>query len=532
MSSASGASDTAIDIGRLTLGLRLRGEPERLDPVAKRLEGVVRGRLVHALGRAPLAAPRAGTGDAEQELIFIERLAVHCSANTAWDDDALAAHVARRLALALEARLADPDVLRFHDRAEYVAATALAICQGRLAQCWWFGEFDGLQALPASTALRTLVINEGRHGTAALARLAGTSQAQVIGTLGEGDASRLLAWISAFDAPAAPPFIPLWRGALQLQGGSAAPARWLGALVEAERAAPASMGGASLHVLRSMVALLRGAAEGELHLPDVADRATFEAMLKSQDEHLAWLHDLSDPEFGTVVEKLREIAPASDAPATRVRLATPHGGFFLLLARVCKLGWLARFDETVAQRRPDWPDTRRHAICRAIACRIAAVALDAPPHCPPLADAAVNAACDLDDCELEAHEDLAVAALRAALRDAGAARALRQPPAHGSRRGRRWRRLLAEAASVVAADLARALPGLAGSTPAFLRAQALSLPAVVEAAATPGNGDVTPTLVRLGRAPVDVLLVLSGVKRQRVLLPGVPPIQLQEDCGA
>ena len=125
--SSAGASETAIDIGRLTLGLRLRGEPERLDPVAKRLGAVVRGRLTHALSQAPLATPRTGASDAADEIIFIERLSVHCSANTAWDDDALAAHVARRLALALEARLAEPDVLRYHDRAEYVASESLAI---------------------------------------------------------------------------------------------------------------------------------------------------------------------------------------------------------------------------------------------------------------------------------------------------------------------------------------------------------------------------------------------------------------------
>ena len=530
--SSAGASETAIDIGRLTLGLRLRGEPERLDPVAKRLGAVVRGRLTHALSQAPLATPRTGASDAADEIIFIERLSVHCSANTAWDDDARAAHVARRLALALEARLAEPDVLRFHDRAEYVASAALAICQGRLDQCWWFRELDGLQSLPASTALRTLVINEGRHGTAALARLAGTSQAQVIGTLGDGDASRLLAWIASFDAPAAPPFLPLWRGALRLQSDGAAPARWLGALVEAERAAPASMGAGSLRMLRAMVALLRRAAEGELQVPEGADRPILEAMLASQDKHLAWLHHLSDREFGTVVAKLREIVPARDGPATHARLATPHGGFFLLLSRVCKLGWLARFDAAVAQRRPGWPDSQRDALCRAIACRIAAVALDPAPHCPPLADAAVSAACHLSDCEFDSNEDVAVAALRAALRDANPTRQLRDPPAHASRGKRHWPRLLAEAATVVIADLARALPGLAGSTPAFLRAQALSLPALVEIAVSPGDGNQTPTLVRLGRAPVDVLLVLSGVKRHRLLLPGVPPIQLQEDYGA
>ena len=54
--------------------------------------------------------------------------------------------------------------------------------------------------------------------------------------------------------------------------------------------------------------------------------------------------------------------------------------------------------------------------------------------------------------------------------------------------------------------------------------------AVIEPA-PPSHGPL-PTVVRLGRAPLDVLLVLSGVKRQELLLPGVAPIQLREDYSA
>jgi hypothetical protein len=533
MGAAFGTRDTGIDIRRLTLGLRLCGDPQRLDPVAKRLDGLARGRLGQALARVRLEGPEPAAGDGTRELVFIERLAVDCGGNTAWDDDALASHMARRLALALEARLAEPDVLRFRDRPDYVAAAALAIAQGRLGQCWWFDELDGLQPLAASIALRALVINEAAHGTAALARLAESSLRQVIGTLTEGDASRLLAWLAGFDATVAPPFRSLWPSAVQLQRQGDAPARWLAALVAAERAAPGSMGARSLRLLRSMVTLLQRAAAGDRPvLQGPRDPAMVQAMRTGHFEDSAWLQGLSDGEFDTVLATLQEMEPPAQ-PARRQRLVTPHGGFFLLLARAHRLGWLAHFQSTLQRRCPEWPEGRRDALCRAIACRIAAAALDPAPHRSPLGDPAVTTVCRLEGTEIDEYTDLVVAALRAVLRDVDpAARAPRPASAHASTRSHRWQHLLAEAAAVVMADLARALPGLAASTPAFLRAQALALPAVVEVPAAPEDGDASPNVVRLGRAPLDVLLVLSGVKRQRLLLPGVPPIELQEDHGA
>jgi hypothetical protein len=148
-----------------------------------------------------------------------------------------------------------------------------------------------------------------------------------------------------------------------------------------------------------------------------------------------------------------------------------------------------------------------------------------------LRDSAIVAACGLEDMELDEHPDLLVAALRYVLRSAGPAASTSTAIAsHTRARSTHGPRLVAEAAARVLAELGRALPGLAASTPAFLREQALSLAAVIEPA-PPSQGPL-PTVVRLGRAPLDVLLVLSGVKRQELLLPGVAPIQLREDYSA
>jgi hypothetical protein len=76
-------------------------------------------------------------------------------------------------------------------------------------------------------------------------------------------------------------------------------------------------------------------------------------------------------------------------------------------------------------------------------------------------------------------------------------------------------------------DCARALPGLNGSSRSFLRSQALALSARLQA----GEG-AADSVASLGRAPLDVLLVLAGMKRIRVELPGVAAIRCVEDIGA
>src|SRR5262245_49191736 len=101
------------------------------------------GRLPDALARIDLGTLAGAVVASDGEMVFIERLAVDCSANTAWDDDAIAAHLARRLALALQARVTDPLVLRFRDRAEYVAAALVAFADGQASRCWRFDELDG-----------------------------------------------------------------------------------------------------------------------------------------------------------------------------------------------------------------------------------------------------------------------------------------------------------------------------------------------------------------------------------------------------
>jgi hypothetical protein len=68
--------------------------------------------------------------------------------------------------------------------------------------------------------------------------------------------------------------------------------------------------------------------------------------------------------------------------------------------------------------------------------------------------------------------------------------------------------------------MARRIPGCYGSTGGYLRMQCLSMPAAVHQ-----DGSAA----RLGRAPLDVLLRLSGLTRTEVLLPDGRHLALREE---
>jgi len=518
-----------VEIDRLALGLRLAGEHERLEPVMRRLRALAGGRLQDALARIDLGTLAGAVVASDGEMVFIERLAVDCSANTAWDDDAIAAHLARRLALALQARVTDPLVLRFRDRAEYVAAALVAFADGQASRCWWFDELDGLQHLSKSAALRTLVISEDDAGVAALARLTEGALTRVLGALGGGDGARLLAWVGhrARDAPV--PVAALWQGSIYLseQGDQAG---WLRAIIAAEQAVAGTAGAAALRCLRSFVGLRRLAHEGSLGQPTADPRTWLHRALRQHGLDAQWLTAAPEAVVSTLVAELAALAAAAPRQGpTSSWLETQEGGFFVLLGRVHGRGWLQVWQALARTHGDLMPPDEADALCRALACQVVARALAGPHAAHVLNDGAVQAACAVADAAgcVARHQAVACAALRSVLRGRAVAVAPAGRLAHTvpERHHRAFMRLLAEAAAVLLADCAQALPGLAASSPGFLRSQALAMRASLQ---------ISPDLVmvRLARAPLDVLLVLGGVKRVRVELPGTAPLQLTEDHGA
>ena len=517
-----------IEIHRLGLALRLAGDSQRIEPVARRLGEIAAGRLREALARID----DGGATAHEDEIVFIDHIAVQCAANTAWDDDALAAHIARHFARGLQLRLADPMLRRFRDRADFVAAALAAFADGSAARQWWFDEFDGLQPLSASAALRTLVINAGEFGVVALARLTDSALGRVLDSLHDSDARRLVVWLTA-RASAVLPSATIWHAA----GALAAQERatpWLRVLIAAERDRPGSSGKAGWQCLRGLATLHALARRGELAMGE--DERHWRGALAGALDEADWLASVSQADLKAIAADLAATAGnAAEAPATWLR--SPHGGFFVLLGRLHRSGWPERWVEALravssnsaAATASDSTAAAEVTLCRSLAAQVTAIALAGDTATQVLNDAVVRAACGVDAAEavVAAHDTFACEALRALLHDREIEPlrwtqddASSGPPSDGPSTSCTLTRLLAEAAEWLLADVAGAMPGLAGSTPAFLRAQALRMTVAIRV----GAGG-TPTLARLGRAPLDVLLVLAGVKRASIELPGIATIQ-------
>jgi len=584
-------AETDIEIQRVDFSLRLMGEPERLEPLSRRLCGIAKEHL-------PLALEGISLGVGQDEYHFIERLPVQCVANSLWDDGQIAVQMARRLALALADTVAKGASLHFHDRAEYLAAFLVALADGTAFSRWWFDEFDGLKPLSASTALRTVLINEGEVGVAALLSLTPSSLVPVLACLTEGDAARLLLWFETRPGPSAASVVDLWRLSARLRVDSA-PSAWIAALIAAGRngfgqggAAKASLvSEPSLTLLRGIVRLRAIAEAGGEALAKALTQAggavlaqpsrntgdeawasrqsdgdgpTREAWASRQTDgggptspadprawietlaalegcDVAWLDTLSADELSFLAQALAQSqqknarrfrgpdaepspvrvldggtakpaewpeevseALAASGGAREIYLTTPFGGAFLLLARLAKLGWFEAWRQAV----PEDSDE----LARALSLKIVAYALNPDKAAWLAADPALQAAWALG----QPAEILRRAPrhVRAMLRASGST------AAKGD--GRLLNRYIQTAAESLLDAFAAGLWGLATSSADYLRRNVLALPAMVHV-------HEKGCLVGLGRAPLDVLLALTGAKRGRHVLPGGFLVELREE---
>lgn len=482
-----GTASVMIECLRLDLAVAAADE---------RARGVER-RVRDAVMRGFDAARRAGSSSGDRLIVFIDCLRWDCAVSTAWDDDAIGNVVARGLAAAIDRAPEQPGAVVFHDRAELLAALLAALAEGTAWSRWWFDEFDGLKPLGASAAIRTAVIDAGETGIAALARLTEGAASQVARTLSDGDAARVLAFIGKRQQSAVAASFALWRLSERLaqEAGKEATA-WICALIAAELSSPGTAGSATIAVLREMTRLRELAAEGAFGAL-VADKplASLQAIAERCNLSAEWLDRLSESELAAVAGELEGLSahPHEQEPraAPALRTATRHGGAFVLLKMIDRLGWIERWRHIAAAKlaRPD-ADT----FTRALALEVAARALAPRAVRAIVSDPALTLAFDVTGYSLREHRALARRALRAT----------------GS-----------PAATLLLGSLAERIVGLAGSSHAFLRKNALPLHATVER-------DGERVSVVLGRAPLDVLLTLSGARGGSLSLPGGACIEMRE----
>src|SRR4029079_8937022 len=144
-----------IEIGRVPMTMIATTTRDRAEQLERRLRDDV------ARGLAPAIAAACASVDAGYGYVFIDRLRVDCAVSAQWSADATARALAEQVGQALLRGVSAPDAIRFRDREEYLPAFVNDVAAGGAASRWWFDEFAGLRALPASSAIRTVIVNEG-----------------------------------------------------------------------------------------------------------------------------------------------------------------------------------------------------------------------------------------------------------------------------------------------------------------------------------------------------------------------------------
>jgi len=497
--------DTVVEIDRMPLTF-VTTSSERAELVWRRARDALRMEVPAALGSAIEAAVHD-----DDSYVFIDRLDVTCAIRSDWAPEVMASAFAHPVARELTAASAGEGVRVFRDRPEYLGAYLGTLVAGSAGAQWWLAEFDGLRPLPVSAAVRTVVVQEGDAAWDALARLTPELLRQVVLTLDRLDVAAMVH--SLANGPPTRDVSQLF-GALRGAAADSLPGlehRVLLALVGllGSPAGPASAGDAA--ALGALAAIVDAGMHGRLAAAGASattiaawcdavgiDAAGREALLAfDAPEVVAGV--LEEPPAGTV-------SPEADGGALFDTAFTPNGGAVLLAVVLARTGrwheWQARIARVASAEQVD-------AFASRVALRVVARALD-PSH----------------PSRVERDPVLWRILGGAAPEPRGWTRA---PDAVWTALGvnveerRRatssW--LTAEARELLKA-FGRSVPGCQGSSPGYLRTRLLSMPASVS-----GDG----TSARLGRAPFDVLLGLSGLTRASVTLPDGRRLALSEGLG-
>lgn len=473
---------TTLDIAELAIDVRAVTTPGRLDA----LERVVAGAVSTHVAGALAGFEQAGAGYPDDAEVFIERLDFDCTISQAGDGAelarSLAAHILEEIARAARTGAC----LVFRDRAEYVAALILALADGQAGRRWWFDAFAGLALVPGSNAVRTVVLDEGEAGFAALARLTARDLQRVARFLAREDAARIVERIALRDCEVAPPVSTLWEHAAELRTRDEDPNAWLLALVAAERAAAGSAGApaiAALHALASLHRAVRAApAQVAAAIAQEAGTALLAALATCGVDFggLQGLDaDALDDVRASVLEACERVAARDEAHASIVH-HTAHGGALLLRVVLERTDWRAPWPKSGDDDVLAWLIVTRAMGSVATLRGDAALRLLMPESSAATADALAN------DPEMED--------------------------------------TIAAAASALMRALACRLPGCADASDGWLRANVLAFPARIAA-----KGEAIEAV--LGRPPLDALLVLGGWKRAQCVLADGRRLALRGDAS-
>lgn len=183
-----------MTIGRLNAVYLVPASHPSPESLRARLDPVLRD-----AGPALCAQMLGATFADDPALWLIRRLDVDLALDVGAVDDeritrAWGERVARHIADRVERGADGEDVLRFPNRAVFLAQFAYDLAQGRAWTRWYYRAFDGLRHLPASAALREALTRDATLLLPALDELATTQRlGPVLDTLSAADAARVYA---------------------------------------------------------------------------------------------------------------------------------------------------------------------------------------------------------------------------------------------------------------------------------------------------------------------------------------------------
>jgi len=130
----------------------------------------------------------------DESLWFIRQLHVATDLNISFDtyDAARSLAVQTTRAIVNEMSAVDSsNIVRFGNRAQYLAAFLADLVEGTAWQHWYYRGFDGLTLLPLSAALRTAISKDADTGLSALHYLPPPVARKIVGQLADHDARRI-----------------------------------------------------------------------------------------------------------------------------------------------------------------------------------------------------------------------------------------------------------------------------------------------------------------------------------------------------
>ena len=356
MKTEATSGTSVLRIGRVNATYLVSRDHPSPSSVRSQLDAVAERMVAAACAR--LLGPLCGDGD--PAVWFVRSLAVDVSVDTGWEADRLSEMWAAQVARSLGRRLAHGDdgaeVLRFPDRAAWLAQFLRDLADGVAWRKWYYASLDGLRELPLNAALREALCREPIAGEAALHQLADDGRIDtVLRTLSEADCRAVL---DAFcrerpkgESTAAPTarLQTAWRAWQRTPpdtGVSVAPHRSALQLYLALRTDEVASSPALPQTLRALITLVRWMASPQAG-------PFFAALQRGDSIALLQLAGGDDPDSLAallccdrhsvieIAEQLRQSTRSNTSETESAKAQTrftPFGGAFYLLPRLAELG--------------------------------------------------------------------------------------------------------------------------------------------------------------------------------------------------